>query len=127
MIEIWIDFSTENLQLDWGSREDQSALGPFSGGEPMAAKQTRRSISVRGTTYDSLRRYCVARSRSMSEVVEELLERLLARTPPARTVANHVVRAPAGSPGRPAPTPAERIAGTRRGNSAGGDYRTIRF
>jgi hypothetical protein len=92
----------------------------------MAAKQTRRSISVRGTTYESLRRYCAARSRSMSEVVEQQLERLLAHAPPTRTVANHVARA-AGSPGRPAPTPAERIAGTRRNNGSGGDYRTIRF
>jgi hypothetical protein len=93
----------------------------------MAAKQTRRSISVRGTTYESLRRYCAARSRSMSEVVEQQLERLLAHAPPTRTVANHVVRAPAGSPGRPAPTPAERIAGTRRNNAGSGDYRMIRF
>ena len=36
-------------------------------------KQTRRSISVRGTTYESLRRYCEQHQLSMSEVVEEQL------------------------------------------------------
>ena len=39
----------------------------------MASKQTRRSISVRGTTYALLRDFCAERDRSMSDVVEELL------------------------------------------------------
>ena len=36
-------------------------------------KQTRRSISVRGVTYDTLRQFCDDTQRSMSDVIEELL------------------------------------------------------
>jgi len=43
----------------------------------MALKQTRRSISVRGETYDRLRIYADAKQLSMSEVVEELLAPVL--------------------------------------------------
>ncbi len=43
----------------------------------MATKQTRRSISVRGTTYDKLRVYSEGHDRSMSEIVEELLATIL--------------------------------------------------
>jgi|GEM_PF-2714901 len=39
----------------------------------MSSKQTRRSISVRGTTYFTLRQYCEDHDRSMSDLVEELL------------------------------------------------------
>jgi hypothetical protein len=45
------------------------------------AKQTRRSISVRGTTYDHLREYGEAQGRSMSDIVEELLARLFESAP----------------------------------------------
>ncbi len=63
----------------------------------MALTQTRRSISVRGVTYDTLRRYSNQHDRSMSDIVEELLAGLLGRAKPqrsARTIAPHVVRAP---------------------------------
>jgi hypothetical protein len=55
----------------------------------MATKQTRRSISVRGTTYDKLRQYGETHGRSMSDIVEELLAKILdqpeaAPPPPAR-------------------------------------------
>src|SRR5579859_6922614 len=43
----------------------------------MALKQTRRSISVRGTTYDKLRQYGETHGRSMSDIVEELLATIL--------------------------------------------------
>ena len=43
----------------------------------MSKKQTRRSISVRGTTYDALRVYCEKQGVSMSEVVEERVATLL--------------------------------------------------
>jgi hypothetical protein len=43
----------------------------------MALKQTRRSISVRGTTYDKLRQYGETHDRSMSDIVEELLATIL--------------------------------------------------
>ena len=115
------------------------------------SKQTRRSISVRGATYDSLRIYCDEHKKSMSEVVEELLAPLLAgraatekprvvTAPPARPrapVANKVVRAPAPvqvapvrkgprPAGRPAPTPAAKVAPPRP-HGPKGDYRNIQF
>jgi hypothetical protein len=43
----------------------------------MALKQSRRSISVRGTTYDKLRQYGETHDRSMSDIVEELLATIL--------------------------------------------------
>ena len=78
----------------------------------MAAKQTRRSISVRGTTYDNLRRYCAEQDISMSEVVEEQIARLLERPSAA---------------GRPAPVPYEKVVAPRIARAPKGDYRTIRF
>jgi hypothetical protein len=78
----------------------------------VAIKQTRRSISVRGTTYDNLRRYCEEKSVSMSEVVEEQIARLLER---------------GGSAGRPAPLPYEKVVAPRIARAPKGDYRTIRF
>ena len=47
----------------------------------MALKQTRRSISVRGTTYDKLRQYGETHDRSMSDIVEELLATILESQP----------------------------------------------
>jgi hypothetical protein len=90
----------------------------------VASKQTRRSISVRGTTYDSLRRYCDENSLSMSEVVEAQLARILDQgevveaAPPAVVVT-------AG--GRPAPVPYEKVVAPRVARAPKGDYRTIRF
>lgn len=78
----------------------------------VAAKQTRRSISVRGTTYDNLRRYCVEQNISMSEVVEEQIARLLERPSAA---------------GRPAPVPYDKVVAPRIARAPKGDYRTIRF
>jgi len=37
----------------------------------MAKKQTRRSVSIRGSTYDQIRKYCERHGVSMSEFVEE--------------------------------------------------------
>lgn len=90
----------------------------------MASKQTRRSISVRGATYDSLRGWCETNDKSMSEVVEELLAKLLGNPAPATVkpapaerprviaaparskprLANKVVRAQA-EPARVVPSP----------------------
>ena len=68
----------------------------------MASKQTRRSISVRGTTYSLLRDFCSQHERSMSDVVEELLSRILedGQKPAAarlKTIAPLVARAPAAA------------------------------
>lgn len=78
----------------------------------MAAKQTRRSISVRGTTYENLRQYCAEQDISMSEVVEEQIAKLLSR--------------PSAS-GRPAPVPYDKVVAPRIARAPKGDYRTIRF
>ncbi len=97
----------------------------------MPTKQTRRSISVRGTTYETLRRYCDSTQRSMSDIVEEQLAHLFSAKPEkpaaraARTVANKVVRA-TPSQGRPAPTPAQEVI-AERVRAPKGDYRVIRF
>lgn len=79
----------------------------------MASKQTRRSISVRGTTYSLLRDFCSQHERSMSDVVEELLSRILedGEKPAAgraKTVAPLVARAPA--PIKPVAREQERAA-----------------
>jgi len=37
----------------------------------MAKKQTRRSVSIRGATYELIRQYCEQNDVSMSEFVEE--------------------------------------------------------
>jgi hypothetical protein len=48
----------------------------------MAKKQTRRSISLAGTTYARLRVHADENGTTMSDVVEKLLAPLLASTPP---------------------------------------------
>ena len=37
----------------------------------MAKKQSRRSVSIRGSTYDQIRKHCERNNVSMSEFVEE--------------------------------------------------------
>jgi hypothetical protein len=37
----------------------------------MAKKQTRRSVSIRGTTYEQVREYCERHGLSMSEFMEQ--------------------------------------------------------
>jgi hypothetical protein len=147
----------------------------------MASKQTRRSISVRGTTYAALRDYCEGHDRSMSDVVEELLAGVIDSKPAAKkTVAHYVARvssspkevtpkdevairtvsepklpivqpkqqlaaapkpaavkptllkppvaAKAMGPGRPAPTPADKVIAPRQEKAMPkNDYRSINF
>ena len=55
----------------------------------MAKKQTRRSVSIRGSTYDRVRQYCERAGISMSEFVEERIASFFdagrpAVKPPAR-------------------------------------------
>ncbi len=105
----------------------------------MATKQTRRSISVRGATYETLRKYCAENNRSMSDIVEEQLAALLGGSKPAakpaarpRTVANKVIariepRVATGTKeGRPAPRPFNDVV-PERVKAPKGDYRVIRF
>ena len=37
----------------------------------MAKKQTRRSVSIKGSTYEQIRKYCERNDVSMSEFVED--------------------------------------------------------
>lgn len=92
----------------------------------MAIKQTRRSISVRGATYETLRRYCDSQNRSMSDIVEEQLARLFTATPQKKTIANKIVRRIDTNVGRPAPTPIEEVVEPRV-HAPEGDYRSTRF
>jgi hypothetical protein len=62
-------------------------------------KQTRRTISVKGTTYNALRDDCATRNVSMSDH----LERLIAADREARGLT-------AGAPPPPAPPPVQRPA-----------------
>jgi hypothetical protein len=93
----------------------------------VASKQTRRSISVRGTTYDNLRRYCEARSVSMSEIVEQQLAILLEQEGEAPVVKPVAASAPVAPSGRPAPVAYEKVVAPRVARAPKGDYRTIRF
>jgi len=120
----------------------------------MATKQTRRSISVRGTTYDNLRKYCDSHQRSMSDIVEEQLARLLetkilatttvkAAPRVQKTVAPKILRAPTPAPepraveselpeppqtaqGRPKPKDAREVIAPRT-IAPDDDYRSITF
>jgi hypothetical protein len=103
----------------------------------MPGKQTRRSISVKGTTYQALKSWCTARERAMSDVVEEMLAKLFGAQPHpasssknvARPLANKVVRATPEVPasvGRPPPRSAREVV-AERSHAPKGDYRSIRF
>jgi hypothetical protein len=82
--------------LDRDRAKDQIAFDDTSSEATMASKQTRRSISVRGTTYAALREYCETHQRSMSDIVEEQLAKLLG---------TDVVPLPTRSPTAPKPQP----------------------
>lgn len=45
----------------------------------MAKRQSRRSVSMRGTTYQRLRNYCKKHNKSASGITEELLTSFLDR------------------------------------------------
>ena len=45
--------------------------------DPMAKKQTRRSVSIRGTTYDRVRTYCDHQGLSMSQFMEARIDQFL--------------------------------------------------
>lgn len=47
----------------------------------MPSKQTRRSISISGPTYDALKEHCKEQDMSMSGFVENLLKGTLKLTP----------------------------------------------
>lgn len=62
----------------------------------MSRKQTRRSVSIRGTTYDRVRAYCESHGLSMSEFVEDRVSGFFAGTSAQTAVSR---------PSTPTPTP----------------------
>jgi hypothetical protein len=50
----------------------------------MAKKQTRRSVSIKGSTYDTVRAYCEQHGLSMSEFMEERIAGFFSGTTPPR-------------------------------------------
>jgi hypothetical protein len=64
----------------------------------MSKKQTRRSISVRGTTYARLRDYCAGADLSMSDFVEQRIADFFAEQAASGKVTPRVVAAPAPKP-----------------------------
>jgi hypothetical protein len=74
----------------------------------MAKKQTRRSVSIRGTTYERIRAHCEQRGLSMSEFVEELIAQHFDGGVAHSGVAAHggvaaTPQQPATQPAQPAP------------------------
>jgi len=89
----------------------------------MSKKQTRRSISVRGSTYETVRSYCERQGLSMSEFIEERIagffggtgqnERPQPTVPQAeepKFVTSWTTPSQVGSPAKPAATVAPRRA-----------------
>lgn len=60
----------------------------------MGKKQTRRSISVRGVTYEKLRAYCAEVDLSLSDFVEQRIAEFFAAHPEARAAAARPQLAP---------------------------------
>lgn len=73
----------------------------------MAKKQTRRSVSIRGSTYDRIRSYCENEDISMSEFVEgrisSFFEGALPPLPVAEAPKRETERPPAVAPVPEAP------------------------
>lgn len=57
----------------------------------MAKKQTRRSVSIRGTTYERVRNFCSMQNISMSEFVEEQIASFFENSTHRRATAPSVV------------------------------------
>lgn len=76
----------------------------------MAKKQTRRSISVRGVTYNQLRDYCAGVSISMSDFIEQRIAEFFAENPVSASASPRpvVVAAPAPARAAAAPAPARK-------------------
>ena len=70
----------------------------------MAKKQTRRSISVRGVTYNQLRDHCAGASISMSDFIEQRIADFFAENPmPAGVPVVVAAPPPPARPSAPAP------------------------
>lgn len=76
----------------------------------MAKKQTRRSISVRGTTYEALRDHCGDAGISLSDFVEQRIAEFFASKSSARTAVRSAAAAAPPAPRAPQPTEPERVA-----------------
>jgi hypothetical protein len=91
----------------------------------MAKKQTRRSVSIRGTTYDRIRNYCEKNGISMSEFVEariaEFFDGPMVSEPKPSTVSKPV---PRPKPVKAAPKKVAKGNGNGNGN---GNDETLSF
>lgn len=90
----------------------------------MAKKQTRRSVSIRGTTYDKVREFCERKNVSMSEFVEERIadffgEATIEKPAPATT--RRLPKAPRPVPQATAAKPTPLQAAPKQGNGGDGD------
>ena len=54
----------------------------------MAKKQTRRSVSIRGATYERIRNHCQVTGVSMSEFVEDQIAKFFSQLPTTAPAAN---------------------------------------
>lgn len=76
----------------------------------MAKKQTRRSVSIRGLTYETVRKYCERHGLSMSEFVEERISTFFGNAQAAAPTVKEAPPQPAREPAaRPAPAPAKPV------------------
>jgi hypothetical protein len=87
----------------------------------MAKKQTRRSVSIRGTTYDRIRHHCERTGVSMSEFVEEQIAAFFGG--PLPVAPERLTPAPAPAPAAPKPMRAEK----RKMSAAKGDEEKLSF
>ena len=83
----------------------------------MAKKQTRRSVSIRGATYEKVRTYCEKHSLSMSEFVEDLIGQFFSGN-------GATLSAPAAAV---APAPAPKRKAERKGKGKGKEDEELSF
>jgi len=85
----------------------------------MAKKQTRKSISIRGTTYARLREYGLDHGESMSDITERALAAVIGVAPGIEQSRHLAPARQAPSPARPAP-PLPKAAILERARAAAG-------
>ncbi len=99
----------------------------------MAKKQTRRSVSIRGTTYDRIRDFCERKGISMSEFVEARISTFFDGDAPAPAKSKALPKAPTPVPAKtlrakPATAaPRQAKPANRRANGNGADEDALSF
>ncbi|MCC6751336.1 MAG: hypothetical protein IT371_27025 [Deltaproteobacteria bacterium] len=81
----------------------------------MAKKQTRRSVSIRGLTYETVRKYCERHGLSMSEFVEERISTFFGNGQAAAPTVKEAPPLPAREPAaRPTPAPVKPVVASAK-------------